>query len=64
MMLNNFFIKGASPSSFFLTKISSGEKSPPDSHYLAQDELRNTLGIKIAWKLGKRKAFENSYFAL
>ena len=36
---------------------SFADKSPPDSHYMAQDQVKNILVIKIAWKLGMCKVF-------
>ena len=39
---------------FFKTKKSFAEKKPPDSHYMAQDQVEIILVIKIIWKLGLR----------
>ena len=45
---------------FFNTKKSFADKSQPDSHYMAQDQVKDIFDIKIAWKLGMRKVFEKS----
>ena len=42
---------------FFKTKMSFADKSPPDSHDMAQDEDKNILVIKIASKFGMCKVF-------
>ena len=34
------------------------DKSPHDSHYMAQDQVKNILVFKVAWKLGVHKVFE------
>ena len=53
LLLSNHVMIGC----FFITKNTLADKSPPSSHYMAQDELKNILFIKIALILGMFKAF-------